>query len=328
MGAHGHSHAGHHHGHAGHHHGHAGHHHGHGHGHDHGHAHAHDASARSLKIALALTGGFLLAEVVGGVLSNSLALLADAGHMFTDVAALALSLFVSWFSRQPETPEKTYGYLRWEILAAFLNGATLLLISVWITVEAVIRLRAPEPLESGLMFGVALGGLAVNVVCAWILRPSAGTSLNLRGAYLHILSDLLGSVATVGAALLIRYTGWLIADPIASIAMTLLIMRGAWNLVRESVDVLLESAPAHIPLGAVRAQLEAIPGIESVHDLHVWTVTSGMVAMSAHAIVRESERHQHVLEHVHDAMRLFGIQHVTVQLERREMYERETHLHA
>jgi cobalt-zinc-cadmium efflux system protein len=313
----------------GHHHGHV-HGNGHGHAHDHhghGHSHGADASSRGLRIALGLTASFLVAEVVGGIISNSLALLADAGHMLTDVGALALSLFVAWFSKQPETPHKTYGYLRWEILAAFLNGATLILISVWIIIEAVMRLRTPEPLADGIMLMVAVAGFAVNAVCAWILRPTADSSLNMRGAYLHILADLLGSVATVGAALIVRYTGWLLADPIASIMMTLLIVGGAWRLVRESVDVLLESTPAHIPLGAVRAQLEAIPGIESVHDLHVWTVTSGMVAMSAHAIVRESDRHQHVLEHVHDAMGLFGIQHVTVQLERKEMYEREAHLH-
>jgi cobalt-zinc-cadmium efflux system protein len=149
----------------------------------------------------------------------------------------------------------------------------------------------------------------------------------MRGAYLHVLGDLLGSLGTIAAALLMRFTGWVAADPVASMVVTALIMRGAWRLVRESVDVLLESTPAHIPLGSVRQQLEAIPGIESVHDLHVWSVTSGVVAMSAHAIVREPDRHQHVLEHVLDAMRLFGIEHVTVQLERREMYERERHLH-
>ena len=270
---------------------------------------------------------FLIAEVVGGILSNSLALLADAGHMLADVAALALSLFVAWFSRQPYEPRRTYGYLRWEILAAFINGATLLLLSAWIAIEAVFRLRHPEPVESGLMLAVAVAGILANIGAASILHPASESSLNLRGAYLHVVGDLLGSVATVIAALLVRYTGWLAADPIASILMTLLIVRGAWRLVRESVDVLLESTPSHISVGSVRKQLEVIPGIESVHDLHVWTVTSGVVAMSVHAIVREPERHQHVLEHVHDAMRLFGIEHVTVQLERREMYEREVHLH-
>jgi len=318
--------------------------HAHSHGHSHGlgghHHHGRDAHAHAgggdgsdrrivyrLRAALIITAVFLVAEVVGGLASNSLALLADAGHMLTDVAALALSLFVAWFSRQPGTPQKTFGYLRWEILAAFLNGATLLIISAWIAWEAVLRLRAPEPVVSGLMLVVALGGLVTNLIAAWLLRSTSGDSLNVRGAYLHVLSDLLGSVGTVTAALLMRFGGWELADPIVSLITVLLIVRGAWSLVRESVDVLLEASPAHISLGAVRAQLEAIPGVESVHDLHVWSVTSGVVAMSAHAIVREPERQQHVLEHVHDAMRLFGIDHVTIQLERQEMYDRERHLH-
>ena len=312
--------------------------HGHGHGHSHGpHSHGNAGAGdghgsdrhivHRLRWALAITAIFLVAEVVGGILSNSLALVADAGHMLTDVAALGLSLFVAWFSRQPGTPEKTFGYLRWEILAAFLNGATLLLISVWIAWEAILRLRAPEPVIGPLMLAVSVGGLVVNLIAARLLHPTSGSSLNVRGAYLHVLSDLLGSVGTVTAAVLVSYTGWSRADPIVSLITVLLIVRGSWALVRESVDVLLEASPAHISLGAVRAQLEAIPGVESVHDLHVWTVTSGMVAMSAHAIVREPERQQHVLEHVHDAMRLFGIGHVTIQLERQEMYERERHLH-
>ncbi|MFN2636059.1 MAG: cation diffusion facilitator family transporter [Gemmatimonadaceae bacterium] len=293
-----------------------------------GHSHASDAPVKSLRTALVLTAVLLVVEIVGGFLANSIALLADAGHMLTDVAALALALFVAWFSRQPGTPQKTYGYLRWEILAAFLNGATLLLISAWILWEAVARLRVPQAVEGGLMLAVATGGLIVNVIAARVLLPTSGSNLNTRGAYLHVLGDLLASVGTLIAALIIRYTGLLIADPIASMLTTVLIMRGAWKLVRESVDILLESTPAHIPLDAVRGQLEAIPGIESVHDLHVWAVTPAVVAMSAHAIVREPAQHQHVLEHVHDAMRLFGIQHVTIQLERDDMLDREHHLHA
>lgn len=283
---------------------------------------------RSLRIALALTAALLVVEVIGGILSNSIALLADAGHMLTDVAALALALFVAWFSRQPSSPQKTYGYLRWEILAAFVNGAALLLISAWIAFEAVMRLRSPEAVSGGLMLVVAVAGLVVNIIAARILVKSSSHNLNARGAYLHVLGDLLASVGTVAAAITIRYTGWLIADPIASILTTVLIMRGAWQLVRESVDILLESTPAHIPMPAVRGQLEAIPGIESVHDVHVWAVTPAVVAMSAHCIVREPGQHQHVLEHIHDAMRLFGIEHVTIQLERDEMHDRERHLHA
>lgn len=283
---------------------------------------------RSLRIALALTGTLLVAEVVGGILSNSIALLADAGHMLTDVAALALSLFVAWFSRQPSTPQKSFGYLRWEILAAFLNGAALLLISAAIIVESALRLRHPEPVEGGLMLGVAVAGLVANLAAAAILHPTSQSNMNVRGAYLHVLGDLLGSVGVVGAAMIIHFTGWLSADPIASLLTTLLIIRGAWKLVRESVDMLLEGAPPHIDLGSVRAQMEAIPGIESVHDLHVWSVGPRMVAMSAHAIVRDPAAQQHVLEHVHDAMVLFGIDHVTVQLESDDMAAREAHLHA
>jgi cobalt-zinc-cadmium efflux system protein len=178
------------------------------------------------------------------------------------------------------------------------------------------------------MLSVAALGLVVNIIAARVLVGSSSHNLNTRGAYLHVLGDLLATMGTIAAAVAIRYTGWLIADPIASIITTVLIMGGAWRLVRESVDILLESTPAHIPVGAVRRQLEAIPGIESVHDLHVWAVTPAVVAMSAHAIVREPGQHQHVLGHVHDAMQLFGIQHVTIQLERDDMLDRERHLHA
>jgi cobalt-zinc-cadmium efflux system protein len=277
---------------------------------------------------LVLTASLLVVELVGGYLSNSIALLADAGHMLTDVAALGLSLFVAWFSRQPVTAQKSFGYLRWEILAAFLNGAALLLISVAIILESIVRLRTPEPIAGGLMLGVAVGGLIINVISAAVLHPTSQSNMNVRGAYLHVLGDLLGSVGTVVAAIVIRYTGWLAADPIASFLTTALIMRGAWTLVRDSVDILLESVPGHIDSTAVRQQLELIPGIESVHDLHIWSVTPRLVAMSAHAIVRNAASQQHVLEHVHDAMALFGISHVTVQIEQSDMAERESHLHA
>jgi cobalt-zinc-cadmium efflux system protein len=297
--------------------------HAHAHGHSHApgeahhHHHDHAHSTRALRWALVLTAILLVAEVVGGIVSNSLALLADAGHMLTDVGALGLSLFVAWFSRQPASPRKTYGYLRWEILAAFLNGATLLLISAIIVWEAVGRFRSPEPLAAGTMLVVAIGGLLVNVASAWMLHGSAHTSLNVRGAYLHVLGDLLGSVGTVAAALIVRATGWLPADPLVSVLTTVLIVRGAWRLVRDSVDVLLEGVPDHISLAAVRARLEAVGGVESVHDLHVWSVTSGLVAMSAHAVVPELSRQQPALEAMHAAMQELGIRHVTVQLEQR-----------
>lgn len=300
--------------------------HGHGHahdpGHEHGHHHAHDpahgppaSGSRALRWALLLTAGFFVAEVVGGVLANALALLADAGHMLTDAGALALSLFVAWFSRQPANPRKTYGYLRWEILAALINGSVLLLASGWILWEAVARLRAPEPVQGGLMLVIAIGGLVVNAISAWLLHAGAALNLNLRGAYLHVIGDLLGSVGAIIAALLISSFGWYIADPIASILMTGLIVVGAWRLVRESVDVLLEATPAHIDLVAVRSAMEGVDGVRTVHDLHVWTLTSGVIAMSAHAVVPDRVQHQGILEQLHRVVEQFGIQHVTIQLE-------------
>lgn len=290
----------------------------------HHHPHSHANHQGRLRVALGLTAVFFVAELVGGLVSNSLALLADAGHMFTDVAALTLSLFVAWFSRQPSTPAKTYGYLRWEILAAFINGAALLVVSTGILWEAVLRLRNPEAVQAGTMLAIAFGGFVVNAVCAWLLHGAHDHSLNVRGAYLHVLGDLLGSVGTVIAAIVIRVTGWLAADPLVSIAVTLLIVRSAWRLVRESVDVLLESTPSHISLGAVRERLQALPGVASVHDLHVWTVTSGVVAMSAHAIVPDPAHHHSVLASVRRAMQDFGVEHVTMQIER-EAICGETH---
>lgn len=290
--------------------------------HPHHHApcgHSHTDERRRLRWALALTALFLVAEVAGGIVSNSLALLADAGHMLTDVAALGLSLFVAWFSRQPATPEKTYGYLRWEVLAAFLNGAALLLASAGIVWEAVHRLRAPEVVESGTMLWIAVGGLVVNAFTAWLLHGMHHHSLNVRGAYLHVLGDLLGSVGTVAAALVIKATGLWIADPIVSLLVTLLIVRSAWRLIRESVDVLLEATPSHISLGSVRARLQSVVGVAAVHDLHVWTLTSGSIAMSAHALVPDPSLHQRVLEESLRAMKEFGIGHVTIQIEREEI---------
>jgi len=298
-------------------------------GHDHGHHHhGGDAkSTRALALALGLTLMILVVEGVGGWLSNSLALLADAGHVLTDAGALGLSLFVAWLARQPGSAAKTFGYLRWEILAALINGTTLLLISAWIIVEAVTRFRHPEPVLGGMMLVVAIVGFAVNGVAVWLLHGVREGSLNVRGAYLHMLGDMLASGGTVVAALVIRYTGWLSADPVASLVTTVLIIAGAWALVRESVNVLLEAAPAHIDLENVRARLASIGDVESVHDLHVWTVTSGMVAMSAHAIVRDSGCHQRVLENAHDVLQAMGIQHVTIQLECVEMDGREANLH-
>jgi len=307
--------------------------HSHLHSHSHGehgthtHRHDHGASTRALTWSLGLTVGILALELVGAWLSNSLALLADAGHVLTDAGALGLSLFVAWLARQPGTQAKTYGYLRWEILAALINGTTLLLISVWITIEAIGRFHTPQPVTAKSMLVVAAAGFVVNAVAVWLLHGSRDGSLNLRGAYLHVLGDLLAALGTVVAAAVIQATGWVIADPIASLVTTVLIVVGAWRLVRESVDVLLEAAPPHIVLDEVRSSLENLPGVESVHDLHVWTVTSGVVALSAHAVVREAGDHQDVLERANEALARMGIHHVTVQLECESLTARERHLH-
>ena len=259
----------------------------------------------------------MVVELVGGLVANSLALVADAAHMLTDVGALGLSLFVLWFSRRPARPEQTYGYLRLEILAALINGVTLVVIALAIFWQAYQRVLNPEPVKGPLMLGVSIAGLLVNIIAARLLHSSAAHNLNLRGAYLHVIGDLIGSVGAILAAILIITTGLMIADPIISVIVGMLVLYSSWKLVRESVDVLLESVPAHIDLMAVRKTIDEIPGVGQVHDLHVWTVTSGMICMSGHAVVQNPEHNQRVLQEIHSALRdRFGISHITVQLER------------
>jgi len=297
--------------------------HSHGHSH-HGHSHADHAHAvgRSrLKFVLAITAVFMIVEFFGGWISGSLALMADAAHMLTDVGALALSLFVLWFSRRPATDAKSYGYLRLEILAALLNGSVLIVISLAIFWQAWQRLNAPVPIESGLMLAVAAAGFLVNVIAAWLLHASAGENLNVRGAYIHVLGDLLGSVGAIAAAIVIMFTGWSPADALISAFVGLLILGSSWNLVRESVDVLLEAVPRHIDLAEVRDAIRQIDGVDEVHDLHVWTLTSGLIAMSGHAVVPHPEHNQAVLRDIHLRMRDFGISHITVQLEMPRLHQ-------
>lgn len=288
----------------------------HGHDHGHGHDHVHTTSKKRLRVVIILTALFMVVEFVGGLLANSLALVADSAHMLTDVGALALSLFVLWFSRRATSPAKTYGYLRLEILAALLNGAVLIVLSLLIFWHAYQRLRTPELIEGPLMLAVALGGLAVNIIAAYLLHASAEHNLNVRAAYLHVLGDLLGSVGAIAAAAIIMTTGWLPADALISGLVGLLILAGSFKLVRESVDVLLEAVPRHINLNEVRKAIDDIPGVDEVHDLHVWTLTSGYLAMSGHAVVRSLDQNPRVLSEINQRMRdRFGISHVTVQLE-------------
>jgi cobalt-zinc-cadmium efflux system protein len=271
--------------------------------------------SRALKLALGVTIAFMLAEAAGGLLANSLALLADAGHMLGDAASLGLSLFVAWVAQRPATPTRTYGYLRLEIFAALINGSALFVIAGLIVWQALSRLAQPPAVRPGLMLVVAGAGLLANLVALRLLHAGHDHSLNVRGAYLHVLGDLLGSVGALGAAAIIALTGWSVVDPVISIGIALLVLAGAWRLVRESVDVLLESTPRHIPLADVERELASIPGVTDIHDLHVWTVTSGVVAMTGHAVVADPSHSPRVLAAVERRMAGFGIHHVTMQLE-------------
>jgi cobalt-zinc-cadmium efflux system protein len=264
---------------------------------------------------LALTAVFMLVEAVGGWVSGSLALLADAGHMLTDVGALGLSLLTAWIAQRPADASKTYGYLRWEILAALINGAALFGIAGWVVVEAVQRIEQPQPIRTGLFLVVAAAGLVVNLVSLRLLHHIREGSLNTRAAYLHVMGDALGSVGALVAAGIVAVTGWTVADPLVSILLSLLILVGAWRLLRESTDILLESVPRHVSMNEVHRRMLGVPGVSAVHDLHVWTVTNGMVAMSGHAIVPHLEAHPGVLEGIRAEMSALGIAHVTVQLE-------------
>jgi cobalt-zinc-cadmium efflux system protein len=257
----------------------------------------------------------MIVEAVGGWIAGSLALLADAGHMLTDVGALTLSLLTAWIAQRPPDDSKTYGYLRWEILAALVNGAALFGIAAWVVVEAVQRIQDPQPVRTGLFLAIASAGLLVNLASLAVLHSSREGSLNVRGAYLHVLGDTLGSVGAVAAAGIIALTGWTPADPIVSILLSILILVGAARLLRESTDILLESVPRHVSMAEVQRRMLGVPGVAAVHDLHVWTVTSGMIAMSGHAVVPDLEAHPGVLDGIRAEMSLMGIGHVTIQLE-------------
>jgi cobalt-zinc-cadmium efflux system protein len=257
----------------------------------------------------------MVVEAVAGWVSGALALLADAGHMLTDVGALALSLFTAMLARRPADPRRTYGYLRWEILAALVNGALLFGIAAWVVVEALGRIRNPQPVQTGIFLVVAALGLVVNLGSLWLLHGVRHGSLNARGAYLHVLGDALGSVGALSAAVIIALTGWTVADPIVSILLSLLILVGAWRLLRESTDILLEGVPRHISLEEVRQRMMEVGGVRTVHDLHVWTVTSGVVAMSGHAVVPDLSAHPGALAMLKKAVTGLGIVHATIQLE-------------
>lgn len=300
----------------------------HGH-HDHGHTHGVDASRpeqrKRLLLTLVLVVIYMGAEVVGGLLSGSLALLADAGHMLSDAAALALSLFAVVIATRPAPAHNTYGYYRLEILAALVNGVVLGVIAIGIVVEAVGRLANPTEVKGALMLGVASGGLVINLLGLWILSGGKEHSLNVRGAWLHVLSDTLGSVGAMISGVLVWQLGWAWADSAASLLISALVINSAWLLLKETVAVLMETAPAHLDVEEIRAALAEQEGVIEVHDLHVWTITSGLESLSGHVVVGPQASHPELLRALRGVLHeRFGIDHITIQIEPEGFLENAT----
>ena len=280
---------------------------------EHGHSHGANANTRQLGIALALTGSFLVVEVVYGVLSGSLALLSDAGHMLTDVMALALSLFAIRIGQRAADRRRTFGYRRAEILAAAVNAGALFAIGLYILFEAYQRLREPVDVQTTPMLIVSVLGLLVNVISARVLVGGSGSSLNMKSAYLEVMGDLLGSVAVIAGALIIRFTGLTWVDPVLGALIGLWVLPRTWTLLKASVNVLMEGVPEGVDLDALRAELTALPGVTEVHDLHVWSVTSGEHALTAHLVAARPGGG--LLAQVREVAERYGLEHSTVQLE-------------
>ena len=283
---------------------------------------------RALIITFALTFGYFIVEVVGGIVTNSLALLADAAHMLTDVFGLGLALFAIWISQKPATPQKTYGYYRVEILAALTNAVVLFFISFYILYEAYYRFKSPPEVASLPMMIIAVVGLGINLFGIWILRSGAKASLNVQGAFLEVVSDALGSVGVIIAGLIMFFTGWYYADPIFSVLIGLFILPRTWKLLTQAVNVLLEGTPAHINVAAVEQAMLKLNGVGAIHDLHVWTITSGIEALSAHVVLNQggdSEAATKILDDLNTTLkREFGIDHTTIQIEHLSSRDKET----
>lgn len=303
---------------AGHHHDHAGQDHGPGHGHSHDHSIQVTAdSEKRVFLAMMLTGLFMVVEVFGGFWAGSLALLADAGHMLGDFVSLFLAWLAFKLSKRQSDLRRTYGYHRFQVLAAFVNGLSLLFISLWICVEAVHRFLDPVQVLAGPMLIIAGLGLVVNILCFWVLSGGSKENLNLRGAMLHVLGDLLGSVAAIGAALIILTWGWMQADPILSVLAALLIVRAGWVVVKKSGHILLEGAPEEVNSEDVqRAVTLALPQVIDVHHIHIWSLTNERPVLSMHVQVAAEDNSSDLLMAVHKVLlETFGISHATVQIE-------------
>jgi len=289
----------------------------HTHRHDHSGRH-HAPAARGLYAALALTLGFALLEAAGGLWSGSLALLGDAGHMFSDSVALALAAFAAWVARRPPSARHSYGFARAEVIAALVNGLLMLVVVIGIVVEAIARLQAPRPISGMVVMVIAAGGLAVNILVLSILSRGAG-DINTRGALLHVFGDLLGSVAALFAGAVIYFTGWMPIDALLSLLICALILFSTLRLLREALRVLMEGVPLNIDLNDVGRDLAALPGVISVHDLHIWTPASGAPALSAHVVVEDLGNWMQTLEALRALLSSrFGIEHVTLQPETRD----------
>ena len=289
----------------------------HRHGDAHGHGHGHGTASRAaLTTVLGLTVVLTAVEVAGGLLAGSLALLADAGHMLSDSFAIGLALVAVTLARRPSTPRRSFGFRRAEILAAFVNGLTLVVVSGWIVWEAIDRLGEPRKLLGGWMFVIAAVGLVVNAVAAVILARSGRDSLNVEAAFRHVLADLLGSVGVLLAALVVVTTGWTLVDPLVSLAIAVLIAASAWGVLRDSTAILMEQVPSRIDAEAVALAIVEVPGVSSVHDLHVWTITSGFDALSAHVLVGRGEDCHALRRDLERVLeRTFGITHTTLQVD-------------
>ena len=300
-------------------------------GHSHGHAHNGPGTAAGqhkarLKGALALTAGFMVVEAVGGLLTGSLALVADAAHMMTDAGGLLLALIAIRFAERPATPQKTFGYVRLEILSALLNAVVLLLITIFILYEAVDRLLDPPPVMAGPMLAVALVGLAVNLGSMKLLAAGSSESLNVKGAYFEVMSDMLGSLGVIVAALVVMFTGWRLADPIIGAGIGLFIVPRTWGLLRQAVHILMEGTPPEVDVSLVEAAIREVPGVRAVHDLHVWTLTSGLDSLSCHVVVDDMAEARATLVAVNDLVaKRFKITHTTIQVEDQALRDAEAH---
>ena len=274
------------------------------------------SGSRELGTALAITISVMIIEVIAGFLSGSIALLADAAHMLTDASALSLALFAAWMAAKPATPQKTYGYYRTEILAALVNGVALWLLVAWIWIRALQRFHHPPEIHTAPMLAAAILGLLANLLSAAILSKTKPPTLNIRGAQLHVLGDALGSCGVIAAGLLIQFKGWRIADPMASVLIGFLIALNSWVLVTQSVNILLEATPAHLNLTQIIQAIREVPGVHEVHDVHLWTITTGLEAMSGHLLIDRVTAGPAILAVVNAMISArFGITHTTFQLE-------------